>query len=161
MRLLPVRSDHGRRRTARPEPEADRRRDRRRADERVPLRHVRAHARGHPRGDDRRRSHVMNRWTRRAFIGAGTVAGGGFLLGVAGFTLAPGRHSLVSADASNLGQLTTWITISPDDIVTILIPHCEMGQGTPTALAMMAAEELEADWSLVRVREAPALDAYA
>ena len=46
-------------------------------------------------------------------------------------------------------------------MITILIPHCEMGQGTPTALAMMAAEELEADWSLVRVQEAPALDAYA
>src|SRR5580765_6571828 len=103
----------------------------------------------------------MRKWSRRAFIGAGTVAGGGFLLGVAGFTFAPGRHSLVSADAAEKGQLTTWITITPDNIVTILIPHCEMGQGTPTALAMMAAEELEADWSLVRVQEAPALDAYA
>ena len=59
------------------------------------------------------------------------------------------------------GQLTTWITITPDNVVTILIPHCEMGQGTPTALAMMAAEEMEADWSLVRVQEAPALDDYA
>jgi isoquinoline 1-oxidoreductase beta subunit len=58
-------------------------------------------------------------------------------------------------------RVTTWITITPDNIVTILIPHCEMGQGTPTALAMMAAEELEADWSLVRVQEAPALDEYA
>ena len=103
----------------------------------------------------------MKKWTRRAFIGAGTVAGGGFLVGVAGFTFAPGRHSLVSADAAEKGQLTTWITITPDSIVTILIPHCEMGQGTPTALAMMAAEELEADWSLVRVQEAPALDQYA
>jgi len=103
----------------------------------------------------------MNRWTRRTFIGAGTVAGGGFLLGVAGFTLAPGRHALVSADAPGNGQLTTWITITPDNVATILIPHCEMGQGTPTALAMMAAEELEADWSLVRVKEAPALDEYA
>ncbi|MFN7982153.1 MAG: molybdopterin cofactor-binding domain-containing protein [Vicinamibacterales bacterium] len=103
----------------------------------------------------------MNRWTRRTFIGAGTVAGGGFLLGVAGFTLAPGRHALVSADAPVNGQLTTWITITPDNLATILIPHCEMGQGTPTALAMMAAEELEADWSLVRVKEAPALDEYA
>ena len=103
----------------------------------------------------------MNKWTRRAFIGAGTITGGGFLLGVAGFTFAPSRHSLVSADAEAKGQLTTWITINPDNVVTILIPHCEMGQGTPTALAIMAAEELEADWALVRVQEAPALDAYA
>ncbi len=103
----------------------------------------------------------MNKWTRRTFIGAGTVAGGGFLLGVAGFTFAPGRHSLVSADAAAKGQLTTWITVTPDDVVTVLIPHCEMGQGTPTALAMMAAEEMDADWSKVRVQEAPALDAYA
>ena len=103
----------------------------------------------------------MNRWSRRAFIGAGTVAGGGFLLGVAGFTFAPGRHSLVSADAASRGQLTTWITINPDNLVTILIPHCEMGQGTQTALAMMTADELDADWPLVRVQEAPALDAYA
>lgn len=103
----------------------------------------------------------MNKWTRRAFIGAGSLTGGGFLLGVAGFTFAPSRHSLVGDDAAARGQLTTWITISPDDTVTILIPHCEMGQGVPTALAMMAAEELDADWARVRVQEAPALDAYA
>src|SRR3954462_3506460 len=103
----------------------------------------------------------MKKWTRRTFIGAGTVAGGGFLLGVAGFTLAPSRHSLVSADAAEKGQLTTWITSALDNSVAILIPHCEMGQGAPTALAMMAAEEMEADWPLVRVQEAPALDEYA
>jgi isoquinoline 1-oxidoreductase beta subunit len=103
----------------------------------------------------------VNKWTRRGFIGAGTVAGGGFLLGVAGFTFAPSRHSLVSDDAAEKGQLTTWITVTPDNLVTILVPHCEMGQGTLTALAMMAAEDMEADWSLVRGQEAPALDAYA
>lgn len=103
----------------------------------------------------------MNRWTRRAFVGAGTIAGGGFLLGVAGLTLAPSRHSLVPDDVEGQGQLTTWITIAPDGVVSIMIPHCEMGQGTPTALAMMLVEELEADWSQVRVQEAPALDAYA
>lgn len=103
----------------------------------------------------------MNKWTRRAFIGAGSLTGGGFLLGVAGFTFAPSRHSLVAADAAATGQLTTWITVTPDDVVTVLVPHCEMGQGVPTALAMMAAEEMDADWAHVRVQEAPALDAYA
>ena len=47
----------------------------------------------HARSRRHDRSGVMRKWTRRAFIGAGTVAGGGFLLGVAGFTFAPSRHS--------------------------------------------------------------------
>ena len=101
----------------------------------------------------------MRKWTRRAFIGTGSLVGGGFVLGVAGLTFAPSRHSVVSA--AGAGQLTTWITVTPDDVVTVIVPHCEMGQGTHTALAMMAAEELEADWDRVRVKEAPALDEYA
>ena len=103
----------------------------------------------------------MGKWTRRAFIGTGTLVGGGFVLGVAGVVLSPSRHSVVSDDAADTGELTTWITVTPDNVVTVLVPHCEMGQGAQTALAMMAAEEMEADWNLVRVKEAPALDAYA
>jgi isoquinoline 1-oxidoreductase beta subunit len=103
----------------------------------------------------------MRKWTRRAFIGAGTVAGGGLVLGVAGMALAPNRLTVVSEDAISKGELNTWITVTPDNIVTVLVPHCEMGQGSQTALAMMAAEEMDADWALVRVKEAPALDAYA
>jgi isoquinoline 1-oxidoreductase beta subunit len=64
-------------------------------------------------------------------------------------------------DAGDAAQLTTWILLTPDNVVTVLVPHCEMGQGSQTALAMMAAEELNADWNLVRVKEAPALGAYA
>ena len=103
----------------------------------------------------------MGKWTRRAFIGAGSLVGGGFVLGVAGVMFAPSRHGLVSDDAVEKGELNTWMTVTPDNLVTILVPHCEMGQGTHTALAMMAAEEMEASWDLVRVKEAPALDAYA
>ena len=103
----------------------------------------------------------MGKWTRRAFIGAGSLVGGGLVLGVAGVTLAPSRHGLVANDAAEKGQLTTWITVTPDNVTTILVPHCDMGQGSQTALAMMAAEEMEADWELVRIEEAPALDAYA
>jgi isoquinoline 1-oxidoreductase beta subunit len=103
----------------------------------------------------------MRKWTRRAFIGTGTIVGGGLVLGVAGVALSPSRHSVVSDDAAGHGELTTWITVTPDNIVTVLVPHCEMGQGSQTALAMMAADEMDADWTLVRVKEAPALDNYA
>ena len=103
----------------------------------------------------------MGKWTRRAFIGTGALAGGGLVLGVTGAIFAPSRHSVRSDDAAATGELNTWMLVTPDNIVTVLVPHCEMGQGAQTALAMMAAEELDADWNLVRVREAPALDAYA
>jgi isoquinoline 1-oxidoreductase subunit beta len=103
----------------------------------------------------------MGKWTRRAFIGAGTVVGGGFVLGVVGVAIAPSRHSVVSDGAEGRGELNTWITVTPDNVVTILVPHCEMGQGAQQALAMMAAEEMDADWAKVRVNQAPALDAYA
>jgi isoquinoline 1-oxidoreductase beta subunit len=104
----------------------------------------------------------MRKWTRRAFIGAGSLVGGGFLLGVGGIALSPNRLSVRGDESSDAAsQVTTWILIAPDNTVTILVPHCEMGQGAQTALAMMAAEELDADWDLVKVKEAPALDAYA
>lgn len=103
----------------------------------------------------------MGKWTRRAFIGTGTVIGGGFVLGVIGAAVSPSRHSLLSGDPNAEGELNIWISVTPDNIVTILVPHCEMGQGAQQALAMMAAEEMDADWSLVRFKEAPALDAYA
>ena len=103
----------------------------------------------------------MRKWTRRAFIGTGTLIGGGFVLGVVGAAVSPSRHSVLSDDPDGSGELNTWITVTPDNIVTILVPHCEMGQGAQQALAMMAAEEMDADWAMVRVKEAPALDAYA
>ncbi|HET9705424.1 MAG TPA: molybdopterin cofactor-binding domain-containing protein [Vicinamibacterales bacterium] len=103
----------------------------------------------------------VRKWTRRAFIGAGALTGGGLVLGAGCAIFAPSRHSLRSEDAEALGELNTWITVTPDNLVTVLVPHCEMGQGAQTALAMMAAEEMDADWSLVHIKEAPATDAYA
>ena len=106
----------------------------------------------------------MGKWTRRAVIASGGLLGGGLVLGVAGFTFAPNRLSVgrrESKGGADPARLTTWVQIAPDGTVTALVPHCEMGQGAHTALAMMLAEELDADWSRVRVQEAPAEGAFA
>ena len=53
-----------------------------------------------------------------------------------------------------------FLRIGSDDIVTIIVNHSELGQGVYTALPMLVAEELEADWSKVRVAAAPVDPVY-
>ena len=72
---------------------------------------------------------AMRKWTRRAFIGAGSLVGGGFVLGIGGVIFSPSRHSVVSADAEEKGELTTWITVTPDNLVTILVSALRNGTG--------------------------------
>jgi isoquinoline 1-oxidoreductase subunit beta len=103
----------------------------------------------------------FGKWTRRAFIGAGSIAGGGLVLGVGGIVFAPNRLRYLPEGGEGENHLTTWIKITPDNRATVLVPHCEMGQGAITGIAMLLAEELDADWSLVDVRQAPAEDVYA
>ncbi|MBB6091496.1 isoquinoline 1-oxidoreductase beta subunit [Povalibacter uvarum] len=104
----------------------------------------------------------MGKWTRRAVITAGSLVGGGLALGVGGIAFAPNRIGILSkGDGKEAAQLTTWLKIAPDNMVTAIVPHCEMGQGVHTALTMMLAEELDADWNLVRMEEAPAEEIYA
>jgi isoquinoline 1-oxidoreductase beta subunit len=52
-------------------------------------------------------------------------------------------------------KLNTWLRIAPDGVITIYVARSEMGQGIFTAMPMLIAEELEADWSKVRVEPAP------
>ncbi|MEO0346629.1 MAG: molybdopterin cofactor-binding domain-containing protein [Pseudomonadota bacterium] len=103
----------------------------------------------------------MNNWTRRAFIGAGVITGGALLVGVA---IRPGRRvdklaALVEGEDETL--VHAFIKIDTDNGVTVIVPHSEMGQGAQTALAQMAADELDADWEQVRIEEAPAAGEYA
>ncbi|MEJ7604147.1 MAG: xanthine dehydrogenase family protein molybdopterin-binding subunit [Kofleriaceae bacterium] len=53
-----------------------------------------------------------------------------------------------------------FVRVGSDDSVTVVIAHSEMGQGIWTGLAMLIAEELECDWSKVRVEHAPAAPVY-
>src|SRR3989454_6359129 len=55
--------------------------------------------------------------------------------------------------------LSPWVSIAPDGSITIMSPATEMGQGSMTSLPLIIAEELDADWSKVRVVPAPPIDA--
>jgi len=56
----------------------------------------------------------------------------------------------------NQGEINAWLAIEPDDTITIRVAQAEMGQGVFTALPMIVAEELEADWRTVRAEYASA-----
>lgn len=103
----------------------------------------------------------LGKWTRRGLITAGVVTGGALIVGVA---IRPGhRAPRVKELVANEGEslLNIWVKIAPDNRVVAIVPHAEMGQGVHTALAQMLADELDADWNLVDVMEAPAHDEYA
>src|SRR5689334_25235717 len=48
-----------------------------------------------------------------------------------------------------------WLRVSSDGLVTLTVDKSEMGQGSQTGLAMILAEELDADWSKVRLGPVP------
>lgn len=104
----------------------------------------------------------MGKWTRRALLTTGTLVGGGLLLGVGTVLWAPNRLSVhPEQDPEGGAILTTWLRLHADGRIVVLVPHCEMGQGAQTGLAMLLAEELDADWQQVQIAEAPAEDVYA
>ncbi len=86
---------------------------------------------------------------RREFIRATSLASAGLVLGF----VQPGcrRTKGASSVASPLGP---FVSVETDGMVTIWVAKTEMGQGVRTALSMIVAEELDADWKRVRVRQA-------
>jgi isoquinoline 1-oxidoreductase beta subunit len=89
--------------------------------------------------------------TRRDFIQVVAVAGGGFALAIQ----LPMREKLLAAELPTAHFTPNiWLAIGADGIVTITVHRSELGQGARTALPMIVAEELEADWSKVRIEPA-------
>jgi isoquinoline 1-oxidoreductase beta subunit len=65
-----------------------------------------------------------------------------------------------TAEAASLFEPNIYLTIDHTGTVTICAFRSEMGQGIRTAIAMIVAEELDADWASVRIEQAPADSAY-
>jgi isoquinoline 1-oxidoreductase beta subunit len=96
----------------------------------------------------------INPVSRRGFLKGSAVLGGGL---VVAFVI-PGGHRFAFG-AENQGEEfapNAFLRIGNDNSVTVLLGHSEMGQGIWTGLTMLIAEELDADWSKIRVEHAPA-----
>jgi isoquinoline 1-oxidoreductase subunit beta len=87
------------------------------------------------------------RASRRDFLKIGSLAAGGFVLGV-NFQCSGPKGELITF-APNV-----FVSIGSDNIVTILAHRSEMGTGIRTSLPMIVADELGADWNLVKILQA-------
>jgi len=89
--------------------------------------------------------------SRRSFVRAGAIAGGGLMLSLSvpfanGDTQAAGTHTFAP---------NAFIQVEGDGRVVLTMPYVEMGQGTYTAISMLIAEELEVELRQVRLEPAP------
>ena len=91
--------------------------------------------------------------SRRAFVTTALAAGGGLMLG---FSIPAEAQAAMLAmpDASKApavgAEINAWLTIDTAGVVTVRVPHTEMGQGGMTSVAQLVAEELDVPWQNVR-----------
>lgn len=86
--------------------------------------------------------------SRRQFLIGAAVTGAGLSVGI------PFEGAKAQAAAALANPFPTYIRLTPDNKVTVLSAHMDMGQGIYNGLATLVAEELGADWSLVTVEGA-------
>src|SRR6185312_9870384 len=77
------------------------------------------------------------------------------MIGAAGLSFAVALNSYadsaIAASETADKAMNPWLSIAPDGTITILSAATEMGQGSMTSLPLVLAEELDADWSKVRI----------
>jgi len=98
-------------------------------------------------------------FSRRDFLKTSAAVGGGLLISLYLPELARATEKSTEVPAAPFAP-NAFIRIGTDDLITVVINKSEMGQGPYTSLPMLAAEELEADWSKVRYESAPVDAAY-
>ena len=90
--------------------------------------------------------------TRRDVVIGAAVVGGALVVGACSPT------DILSIGAkTDFGAFGPFIKIGEDGAVTVISKHVELGQGNHAGLAAIVAEELDADWSKVKVEQAPAI----
>ncbi|APZ45838.1 isoquinoline 1-oxidoreductase [Polaribacter reichenbachii] len=97
---------------------------------------------------------IDTNFSRRNFLKTSALAGGGLLIGFNFLTACkPEAKMPVDIASLNFNDFNAFIKISDEGYVTIFSPNPEIGQGVKTAMPMIIAEELDADWSKVNVAQ--------
>jgi isoquinoline 1-oxidoreductase beta subunit len=99
--------------------------------------------------------------SRRNLLVSSTVAAAGLVLGFHIVERTARAAPPPPAKKKAPPEPNAFLRIAPDDTVTVLLAHSEMGQGIWTGLAMVIAEELGCDWAKIRSEHAPAAPSYA
>ncbi|MDN5201951.1 molybdopterin-dependent oxidoreductase [Fulvivirgaceae bacterium BMA10] len=89
--------------------------------------------------------------SRRKFM----KATGGITFAIAGYGLFSKFAFAKENEKSQEKQITAWVHLDTTGQITIFNPAAEMGQGSMTALAVLVAEEMDADWSKVNIDYSP------
>ncbi len=103
------------------------------------------------------RGKALGTTSRRDFLRATGLAAGGLTLGFA----LPAASRLALAAAPTDTTINAFLRIAADGTCTVVCGLSEMGQGVHTAIPMLIAEELDADWTRVKVEQAPVDKAYS
>jgi isoquinoline 1-oxidoreductase subunit beta len=99
-------------------------------------------------------------FSRRSFIKSTALVAGGL---VVAFSIPQAKRFMGVAQAAETLTLpppNAFLRIGADDSITVMLAHSEMGQGIWTTLPMLIADELDADWSKIKVEHAPAAPSY-
>jgi isoquinoline 1-oxidoreductase subunit beta len=94
---------------------------------------------------------IITNVSRRGFLGTIGLTGAGLVIGVG-----IGRTGLLEAASESAGPLplNVFVALEPTGLVEIVVSRSEMGQGVRTSMAMIVADELEADWARVKIVQA-------
>ncbi len=99
--------------------------------------------------------------SRRKFLKGSVALVGGLVIGFyLPFKSGRARAAEGAGAPAQVYPPNAFIRIAADDSITIVVNKSEMGQGVYTSLPMLIAEELEADWSHIRVESAPVDKVY-
>ena len=98
---------------------------------------------------------IKTSYNRRSFLKATALIGGGFMLRFDGFSSLNAAEIVEKTNfLTDFNELNGFVKITADNIIKIMAPNPEGGQGVKTSMPMIVAEELDVDWKDIVIEQA-------